>query len=120
EPDSRQPCRISMRSSRKRLSVLESLSASSAWAFVSRAACKRMRKFRYSSYLLALGMTTAQQERIAAAGCEVRFDNLTRQLYAADASFNQIKPLGVPFPRNAQEASAVIRAAADQDISVTP
>ncbi len=79
-----------------------------------------MRKFRYSSYLLALGMTTAQQERIAAAGCEVRFDNLTRQLYATDASIYQIEPLGVAFPRNAQEASVVIRAAADQNISVTP
>jgi FAD/FMN-containing dehydrogenase/Fe-S oxidoreductase len=65
-------------------------------------------------------MTTAQQERIAAAGCEVRFDNLTRQLYATDASIYQIEPLGVAFPRNAQEASAVIRAAAEENISVTP
>jgi FAD/FMN-containing dehydrogenase/Fe-S oxidoreductase len=65
-------------------------------------------------------MTTAQQERIAAAGCEVRFDNLTRQLYATDASIYQIEPLGVAFPRNAQEASAVICASADENISVTP
>src|ERR1700730_18260839 len=109
-----------MRSSRRRVGVLENLSASSAWGFVSPTACKRMRKFRYSSYLLALGMTTAQQERIAAAGCGARFDNLTRQLYATDAPIYQIEPLGVAFPCNAQEASTLIRAAADQNISVTP
>src|ERR1700724_3173175 len=109
-----------MRSSRRRLGVLENLSALSAWGFVSPTACKRMRKFRYSSYLLALGMTTAQQERIAAAGCDVRFDNLTRQLYATDASIYQIEPAGAAFPRNANEASAVIKAAADAGISCTP
>ncbi len=65
-------------------------------------------------------MTTAQQARIAAAGCEVRFDRLTRLLYATDASIYQIEPLGVAFPRSVEEASAVIRAAADENISITP
>src|ERR1700675_4734106 len=65
-------------------------------------------------------MTSAEQNRIAAAGCEVAFDNLTRQLYATDASIYQIEPAGVAFPRSAQEASAVIRAAADAGVSVTP
>jgi len=50
----------------------------------------------------------------------VRFDSLTRQLYATDASIYQIEPLGVAFPVSAQEASAVIKAAADENISVTP
>jgi FAD/FMN-containing dehydrogenase/Fe-S oxidoreductase len=50
----------------------------------------------------------------------VRFDNVTRQLYATDASIYQIEPLGVAFPRTAEEASAVIKNAADEDISVTP
>jgi FAD/FMN-containing dehydrogenase/Fe-S oxidoreductase len=50
----------------------------------------------------------------------VRFDNLARQLYATDASIYQIEPAGVAFPRSAPEASAVIRAAADENISVTP
>ncbi|MFN2542109.1 MAG: FAD-binding and (Fe-S)-binding domain-containing protein [Chthoniobacterales bacterium] len=64
---------------------------------------------------------TSVQERIAAAGgCDVRFDNLTRQLYATDASIYQIEPAGVAFPRSAQEASAVIRATADENVSVTP
>src|SRR5438876_9102532 len=65
-------------------------------------------------------MTLAQEKAVAEAGCEVRFDNLTRQLYATDASIYQIEPAGVAFPRSAQEASAVIRAAADAGVSVTP
>ncbi|HEV2047484.1 MAG TPA: FAD-linked oxidase C-terminal domain-containing protein [Chthoniobacterales bacterium] len=65
-------------------------------------------------------ITAAQRETIAAAGCDVRFDNLTRQLYATDASIYQIEPAGAAFPRSAKEASAVIKAAADAGISVTP
>src|SRR3984893_5870393 len=65
-------------------------------------------------------MTSAQDKAFAATGCDVRFDNLTRQLFATDASIDQIEPIGVAFPRSAQQASAVIRAAADGNISVTP
>jgi FAD/FMN-containing dehydrogenase/Fe-S oxidoreductase len=65
-------------------------------------------------------VTSAQQDRILAAGCEVRFDNLTRQLYATDASIYQVEPAGVALPQSAQQASAVIRAAADAGVSVTP
>src|SRR5712691_6296084 len=65
-------------------------------------------------------MTAAQRETIAAAGCDVRFDNLTRQLYATDASIYQIEPAGAAFPRSAKEASAVLKAAADENISITP
>ena len=50
----------------------------------------------------------------------MRFDDLTRQLYATDASIYQIQPAGVAFPRNAQEASDVIRASANAGVSVTP
>ncbi len=65
-------------------------------------------------------MTSTQQNAIAAAGGDVRFDELTRQLYATDASIYEMKPAGVAFPRSAQEASAVIRAAADAGVSITP
>src|SRR5216110_4094243 len=65
-------------------------------------------------------MTSAQRQAIADSDCDVGFDNLTRQLYATDASIYQIEPVGVAFPRSAHEASAVIRAAADENISVTP
>jgi len=60
------------------------------------------------------------QQKIRASGCDVRFDNLTRHLYATDASIYQIEPLGVAFPTSAEEASAVIKAAADENTSVTP
>jgi FAD/FMN-containing dehydrogenase/Fe-S oxidoreductase len=65
-------------------------------------------------------MTSAQERKIRQTGCDARFDNLTRQLYATDASIYQIEPIGVAFPKNAQQASAVIRAAADAGVSVTP
>src|SRR6266403_202070 len=65
-------------------------------------------------------MTSAHERAFAATGCDVRFDNLTRQLFATDASIYQMEPDGVAFPRSAQQASTVIRAAADANISVTP
>jgi FAD/FMN-containing dehydrogenase len=65
-------------------------------------------------------MTSAQERKIRQTGCDVRFDDLTRQLYSTDASIYQIKPLGVAFPKDARQASAVIRAAADASVPVTP
>jgi FAD/FMN-containing dehydrogenase/Fe-S oxidoreductase len=66
-------------------------------------------------------MTPAQQHSIlSAANCEVRFDNLTRQLYATDASHYQIEPVAVAFPRGAKQASSVIRAAVDSGAAVIP
>src|SRR5947209_8923090 len=65
-------------------------------------------------------MTSAQEKKIRQTGCDARFDNLTRKLYATDASIYQIEPLGVAFPKNAEQASAVIRAAADAGVPVTP
>src|SRR5437899_893565 len=65
-------------------------------------------------------MTSLQERKIKQTGCDVRFDNLTRQLYATDASIYQIEPVGAAFPKNAQQASAVIRAAAAPDVSITP
>jgi FAD/FMN-containing dehydrogenase/Fe-S oxidoreductase len=65
-------------------------------------------------------VTATQKERIAAADCDVYLDDLTRQLYSTDASIYQIHPVGVAFPRSAQQASSVIRTAAEENISVTP
>src|SRR5690242_2972174 len=66
-------------------------------------------------------MISAQQRAaLAAAGCDVATDNLTRQLYATDASIYQIEPLAVAFPRNAQQASAVIQAAAQGGVAIIP
>jgi FAD/FMN-containing dehydrogenase/Fe-S oxidoreductase len=65
-------------------------------------------------------MTSVQERKIRQTGCVARFDNLTRRLYATDASIYQIQPVGVAFPKTAQQASAVIRAAADAGLSITP
>src|SRR5437016_12591978 len=65
-------------------------------------------------------MTSAQERKIKQTGCEARFDILTRQLYATDASIYQIEPIGAAFPKSAQHASAVIHAAAEVGHSITP
>src|SRR5437879_9535846 len=64
-------------------------------------------------------MTSAQERKTNQTGCDACFDNLTRQLYATDASIYQIEPLGVAFPKSAEQASLVIRAATDASLSVT-
>src|SRR6266567_6232038 len=66
-------------------------------------------------------MTSAQQQAtLTGSNCEVAFDNLTRQLYATDASIYQIEPVAVAFPRNARQARAVIEAAGQAGIPVIP
>ena len=51
---------------------------------------------------------------------EVRFDALTRGLYATDASHYQIEPLGVVFPRHTADVQAVLEIARDQGVPVLP
>ena len=65
-------------------------------------------------------MNSVQRKSLAAADCDLAFDNLTRQLYATDASIYQIEPQAVAFPRSAVQASSVIRASADANIAITP
>lgn len=65
-------------------------------------------------------MTSQQQQRLRQTGCDVRFDKLTRQLYATDASIYQIEPTAVAFPATTAQTAAVIAAAADERIAVTP
>src|SRR5215471_12840716 len=66
-------------------------------------------------------MTSAQQlSTLAGANCPVAFDNLTRQLYATDASIYQIEPVAVAFPRGGKQASAVIVAAAQAGLPIIP
>lgn len=63
---------------------------------------------------------TQQHATLSAANCEVKFDNLTRQLYATDASHYQVEPLAVAFPRDARQASSIIQAAQQAGVSVIP
>jgi FAD/FMN-containing dehydrogenase/Fe-S oxidoreductase len=64
-------------------------------------------------------LSAQQQATLTGTNCQVAFDNLTRQLYATDASHYQIEPAAVAFPQHAQHASALIQAAAFAGISVT-
>ena len=66
-------------------------------------------------------MLPAQQTAVLnAANVEIAFDNLTRQLYATDASPYQVVPLAVAFPKNPKQAGAIIQAAAHAGVSVIP
>jgi FAD/FMN-containing dehydrogenase/Fe-S oxidoreductase len=65
-------------------------------------------------------MTSGPRFTLENADCEIAFDDLTRQLYATDASLYQIQPAAVAFPRSAQQASSIIKAAADTNLPVTP
>ena len=61
-----------------------------------------------------------QRSALANVDCHVAFDDLTRRLYATDASIYQVEPLAVAFPRTAQQAAAAIRAAAENDLPLIP
>ena len=63
---------------------------------------------------------TQEHATLAASNCQVAFDNLTRQLYATDASHYQIEPLAVAFPRDANQASSVIQAAGHAGVTLIP
>ena len=65
-------------------------------------------------------LNTQQLGPLKAANCAVAVDNLTRQLYATDASPYQIVPQAVAFPKSAKEASSLIQAAASAGVAVTP
>ena len=66
-------------------------------------------------------MTSAQQQAtLVGSNCELAFDNLTRQLYATDASIYQVEPVAVGFPKNARQASALLQAAAQAGVAVIP
>jgi FAD/FMN-containing dehydrogenase/Fe-S oxidoreductase len=66
-------------------------------------------------------MTPTQQlSALAAANCEVATDNLTRQLYATDASIYQVEPVAVAFPKDAKQASSIVQAAAQAGLAVIP
>ncbi len=65
-------------------------------------------------------LSTQQQVTLRGANCEIAFDNLTRQLYATDASIYQITPAAVAFPANARQVSALIDAAVQASVTVIP
>jgi FAD/FMN-containing dehydrogenase/Fe-S oxidoreductase len=63
-------------------------------------------------------ISAQQQATLRGANCEIAFDNLTRQLYATDASIYQIEPVAVAFPANTRQVSLLIDAAVQADVAV--
>ena len=57
---------------------------------------------------------------LSSADCDLAFDNLTRQLYASDASLYQIEPIGVAFPRSPQQVRSIVTTAAAASIPIIP
>jgi FAD/FMN-containing dehydrogenase/Fe-S oxidoreductase len=66
------------------------------------------------------GLTESQRRALEASGCEVRWDGLTRMLYAVDASIYRIEPAAVAFPRSTDEVAGVLRAAAGSGLEINP
>ena len=56
----------------------------------------------------------------AAVGGEVRFDDITRQMYSTDASLYRIEPVGVVIPRDSSDVQAVLEIAGKNNVSVLP
>ena len=65
-------------------------------------------------------ISAQQQTTLLGSNCEIAFDNLTRQLYSTDASIYQITPEAVGFPRNVQQARALIESAVEAGVTVIP
>ncbi|WP_276300984.1 FAD-binding and (Fe-S)-binding domain-containing protein [Halorussus lipolyticus] len=51
---------------------------------------------------------------------DVRFDSYSRQLYATDASAYEVTPIGVVFPTDTDDVSAVMEYCAEREIPVLP
>ncbi len=58
--------------------------------------------------------------RELARSADIRFDRLTRQLFATDASIYQIEPEAVAFPRSPADTAQLIHAAAADGVEVIP
>ena len=66
-------------------------------------------------------MTTSELRNFASAtDCEIRYDALSRQLYATDASIYRIEPYAVALPRSPRETARAIQVAIDKDIPIIP
>lgn len=65
-------------------------------------------------------LSPAHRRTLISSGCELSADMMTRQLYATDASIYRLEPAAVAFPRNAHQIAALMFAAKDLGIEITP
>jgi FAD/FMN-containing dehydrogenase/Fe-S oxidoreductase len=51
---------------------------------------------------------------------DLLFDDLSRALYSTDASFFEVRPLGIVLPKHAQDVQALVRYAIEHSLPLTP
>ena len=51
---------------------------------------------------------------------EVRFDEITKQMYSTDASIYSMEPIGVVLPRTNEDVSNIIKIAYKNNVSILP
>src|SRR6266481_9917473 len=64
--------------------------------------------------------TEIEQALRRAVSGEVRFDPYSRHLFSRDASMYAIEPIGVVFPRDADDVAAVVSTAGEFGVPVLP
>ncbi len=67
-----------------------------------------------------MSSSTNLEKPFATTGCEVAFDELSRQLYATDASIYRVEPVGVAYPREGAHVRSVIERAASAGLPIIP
>jgi len=65
-------------------------------------------------------LNAASRRVLESLDCEVRLDELTRTLYATDASIHRLMPSAVAFPRNRAECVELMRTLSDIGTPLTP
>lgn len=70
--------------------------------------------------LTAEQQDTFQQALVQAVEGEVRFDAVSRSMYATDASVYQLMPLGVVIPRNRDDIRRTLALCREYGVSITP
>ena len=61
-----------------------------------------------------------QEELIKSIQGEVRFDDISRQMYSTDGSIYSILPVGVTIPSNADDVSAIIEICNKNNVAILP
>ncbi len=81
-------------------------------------AADRRANYDYRSEDVDRPALVADLERVA--GCSVRADSYSRQLYATDASAYEVTPIAVAFPESTADVAAVLEYCSNRGIPVLP
>ena len=79
-----------------------------------------MQAFRYHSSRMRVTVTAIERDLRSLLAGDVEFDAITRHLYATDAGLNQIVPLGVVSPRDAEDVVLLVEYASKHGIPLVP